>query len=364
MTLDSMTTAQPDPQTLLVSIVIPCFNYAQYVGRAIESVARQTHANVELIVVNDGSTDDSLAVIRRAIFEHRLADAIVVDQPNGGQVASRQAGYAACRGSLVVFLDADDLLEPGALSCVVEAWRPGVAKVQYDLRLIDARGEPLGRCYRSYPGEPAASDRIRRDFARFGTYRWPVTSGNAFARGFLEQVMPQPPNMPIDGYLNTIAPLYGEIVVVPRVLGRYRLHGANMSADARGTSAEGFSRLMALRGREMAALESHAQRRGVALPAVHVLDHELPFLSFRLIACKLGFSDAHDERDGVASLMRKGMRQVLRECLPWRERGIHLAWFLILGLVPRAVVRLMVQSRFNRDGWRQALKRRLAGASA
>jgi glycosyltransferase involved in cell wall biosynthesis len=93
----------------LISVVIPSYNQAHFLGEAIASVIGQEYPCVEVIVVNDGSEDDTAAVVRR--FENVR----YLEQANRGLAAARNAGLALCRGSFVVFLDADDRLLPGAL---------------------------------------------------------------------------------------------------------------------------------------------------------------------------------------------------------------------------------------------------------
>lgn len=91
----------------LVSIIIPCWNAEEYVGQAISSALAQTYPNVEVIVVDDGSTDDSLTAIRG--FGDRIR---WTTGPNRGGCAARNTGLEMARGDLVQFLDADDLLLP------------------------------------------------------------------------------------------------------------------------------------------------------------------------------------------------------------------------------------------------------------
>ena len=95
---------------MLVSIVINNYNYARYLGDAIDSALAQTWHPLEVIVVDDGSTDDSWSVIQR--YGERVR---AMRQPNGGQGAAYNAGFAASRGEWVLFLDADDLLDVDAL---------------------------------------------------------------------------------------------------------------------------------------------------------------------------------------------------------------------------------------------------------
>src|SRR5919107_292807 len=89
-------TSSPDVK---VSIVINNYNYDRFLGRAIESALDQSYTLVEVVVVDDGSTDGSRQVMRR--YSDRV---VTVEQPNGGQAAAINAGFAACHGDLVVFL--------------------------------------------------------------------------------------------------------------------------------------------------------------------------------------------------------------------------------------------------------------------
>ncbi len=99
----------------LVSVVIPCFDQAHFLPAAIESVLGQTYGHVEVVVVDDGSTDNTPAVVRR------YPSVQYVRQENRGLAEARNTGLRESLGDHVVFLDADDLLHPGALSAGVDA---------------------------------------------------------------------------------------------------------------------------------------------------------------------------------------------------------------------------------------------------
>src|SRR3712207_5711907 len=101
---------------MTVSIVIPCFNHARFVAAAIESALAQTWADCEVVVVDDGSTDDSGAIAARY---DRVR---VVAQPNRGLSEARNAGLAAAQGDIIIFLDADDRLRPAAAAAAVHAF--------------------------------------------------------------------------------------------------------------------------------------------------------------------------------------------------------------------------------------------------
>ena len=95
----------------LVSVIIPCYNYAAYVRECILSVVNQTFSDLEIIVVNDGSTDNSKAVIESCIKEFKNTRITLFDQPNSGQPAiSRNNGIKVAKGRFILPLDADDVL--------------------------------------------------------------------------------------------------------------------------------------------------------------------------------------------------------------------------------------------------------------
>ena len=89
----------------LVSVIIPAYNEASHIGPAIESVAQQTYDNIEIIVVNDGSTDDTGSVVHE-----NYPQIVYVEQENAGAAAARNTGALVASGELLTFLDADDRL--------------------------------------------------------------------------------------------------------------------------------------------------------------------------------------------------------------------------------------------------------------
>lgn len=129
----------PDPQPV-VSIVIPCYNQGDYLPDAIDSACRQTFPGVEVIVINDGSTDATAAVATRYHSVRYL------ERPQLGAAAARNAGLAASRGEFVIFLDADDRLLPHAVAAGVEylSAHPDWAFVTGHVRLVTADGSPAG----------------------------------------------------------------------------------------------------------------------------------------------------------------------------------------------------------------------------
>ncbi len=106
----------------LISVVIPCYNYADYLPEAVESVVNQTFQDFEIIIVNDGSTDNSKEVAENLIKQYPSHQIYLLDQPNSGQPAiSRNNGIKRSRGKYIVPLDADDKLAPKGLELFYNA---------------------------------------------------------------------------------------------------------------------------------------------------------------------------------------------------------------------------------------------------
>lgn len=98
------------PDTPLVSVILPVYNGESFVGQAIESALSQTWRNLEIIVVDDGSTDQTLSVLE--VYAARDPRVRITRQPNGGVARARNRGLAEARGEFIAPLDADDLWEP------------------------------------------------------------------------------------------------------------------------------------------------------------------------------------------------------------------------------------------------------------
>lgn len=103
----------------LISVIVPIWNASQYLREALESLRRQTFANFEAILVNDGSTDDSEAICRE--FCDADARFKLIYQLNAGVSAARNAGIEASEGEWIAFMDADDLMMPAALEMLLKA---------------------------------------------------------------------------------------------------------------------------------------------------------------------------------------------------------------------------------------------------
>ncbi|HET9395094.1 MAG TPA: glycosyltransferase family A protein, partial [Nitrospiraceae bacterium] len=98
-----------------VSVIVPCYNAARYVAETLESLRQQTWPSLEVIVVDDGSTDDSARIIETFAG----LDLTLIRQSNRGQTAALNVGLARATGDFVQYLDADDLIDPDKIAIQV-----------------------------------------------------------------------------------------------------------------------------------------------------------------------------------------------------------------------------------------------------
>jgi hypothetical protein len=239
----------------LASIIISSYNYGRFLPAAIDSALSQTYRHTEVLVVDDGSTDESREII--AAYGDRLTRLF---KPNGGQASALNAGYALCQGEIVFFLDSDDALLPTAVENVLEAFHtPETVKVHWKLRVIDAAGRNTGqlRPHFALPEGDLREDRMRNGVPYHGD--WPATSGNAWSRRLLDRILPIPEayfrTCP-DIYLSVLAPVFGPIRRLAEPQSCYREHGCN---HWDGVSLEDF---VALLDRSFVSLKSHLEAMG------------------------------------------------------------------------------------------------------
>lgn len=210
-----------DPRPL-VSIVIPCFNQAQYLGSSIASARAQSYIPLEVIVVDDGSTDHTAAVAS-------ASGATMIRTTHSGVSHARNAGLRAARGEFVLFLDADDELLPDAVDIGVRALTaaPSGACAVGRTRPIDVDGRDLA----APPPRAPVSDLYRAWLSE----NFVFTPGAALFRrlpfcgvgGFPEDVGPA-----ADYAVYLELARTGRVVDHGQVVVRYRSHPASMSRDS------------------------------------------------------------------------------------------------------------------------------------
>jgi glycosyltransferase involved in cell wall biosynthesis len=223
---------------LEISVVMPTYNRAPFIGEALESVAKQTRLPLEVLVVDDRSTDDTRARVEASSLSSRIRYHL---QPeNRGASVARNTAVEMARGDVIVFLDSDDLLEPDHHATVLDVLgrSPGVGLVGCDCVMIGTDGAPLYEetwtaIQSRIKGHPIATGRRSLvDVFLFSTpFPGLTVRRDVYRRvGGLEQEV-----FPLDDYdLQLKVAASGSAVHYEhRVLARYRDHGGNESGPRR-----------------------------------------------------------------------------------------------------------------------------------
>lgn len=209
------------PDQPLVSVVIPSYNHERYLASAIDSVLAQDYPRVELIVIDDGSTDGSAEVLKRygARFHWEI-------QKNQGQVATMNRAWTRSRGEILGYLSADDILMPQAVGAAVQCLRdnPDAVLAYCDFDLIDPAGAAVRSVrtpefdYRAMVTEmvcaPGPGAFFRRSaFDKIGGWNTELRQ-----------------NLDYEYWLRLA--LHGRFVRIPKVLAAYRVHPGSQSFAA------------------------------------------------------------------------------------------------------------------------------------
>jgi hypothetical protein len=206
----------------LVSVVIPCYNSARYLGETIQSVLAQTYARVEVIVVDDGSTDETPKIAQSYPVQY-------VYQTNAGISAARNTGVAHSRGEYVQFLDHDDRLLPTAFEVGVKFLeeRPECAMAIGEHRYIQADGTEIGYSHKHTVGRDHYAELLEHNFIETPCSVLHRRSALELTGLFAEKVQGAED---YELYLRTArqCPVLTHDVAVAE----YRLHDANISGNA------------------------------------------------------------------------------------------------------------------------------------
>ncbi len=210
----------------LVSVIITNYNYARYLGEAIDNVLNQSYRNFELIIVDDGSKDNSTEIIQD--YSQKFPDKIIpILKENGGQASAFNAGFRASRGEIISFLDSDDFWKPERLKEIVNVFQKGIYSiVQHNMEIADEHSHSKGKLYREglFSGD---AKKLLLDYCHLDLFV--PTSGVCFRRDALDKILPVPESWKIcaDAYLTRIVLFYGFLYSFEQPLGYYRIHENN-----------------------------------------------------------------------------------------------------------------------------------------
>jgi len=229
----------PLPSLPLVSILISNYNYATYLGQAIESVLAQTYENFEVVICDDGSTDFSREILER--FRAQDSRIKTIYQANGGQSLALNAAFSASSGEIICLLDADDVFMRDKVRLVVDALAgaPDSGFAVNRMLLVDKASKCLTEMPSLYDlpsgwQGPSLGSRGPRILPGL-----PPTSGLSLRRSAANVFFPLPAALKAysDTLIQVVAPLVTPIVAIGGPLSAYRVHGANIGGVSRFTES-------------------------------------------------------------------------------------------------------------------------------
>lgn len=334
--------AKPTDAPVRFSILVANYNYDRFLGRAIESALAMDWPDIEVIVVDDGSTDNS-----REVIDSFAGSITAVYQDNAGQRAANNAAFARSTGDVVVFLDADDVLDPAFARAVAAAWGPTVTKVQVQMQLIDAEDRPFGDLIPNFAFRPEPAQITA--WARSSTeYPTPPGSANAYARRFLEQFFPigDEHDNATDSTCLALAPLMGDVVTVVEPLVQYRQHGANDSNM--GARPDNFGREVARAMKRQQSAEAICAQLGVELPRPNSLRRSRHLLQLRCASLRMAPQSHPMPGDGRVTAGIDAIGSVFRKNFdPLKKRVIVAGWVLAVLAAPAPLARKLIRKRFT-----------------
>jgi len=293
-----MTNSQP-----LVSIVVPAFNAERYIDETVRSLLAQTYPNIEILLLDDGSTDQTWSLLQRY-----SSKCYVETHPNMGQAATLNKGWARARGEIIGYLSADDLLMPQAVEVAVAELRkmPEIALVYPDYQLMDEASRLLSIVQ--------APDYSYDEVVLHG--QCPVGPGALFRRTLFERAggwdtgLRQIPDY--EFWLRT--GLFGDMVHIKHVLAAFRVHESSQTfAVADEKKASEYLYVMNKYFARTDIPEKIRTRRRIAYSSAYILTARLHLRSgrfragFRALTMALQQSATTSFRKGSIKLILNGL---------------------------------------------------------
>ncbi|MBS1878046.1 MAG: glycosyltransferase [Actinobacteria bacterium] len=342
-----------------VEVVLSNYNYGRFLADAVASVRAQTHPRTRLIVVDDGSSDDSRAVLNRLAGE---IDEVVL-KANGGQASAINTGFERCRGDVVVFLDADDVLRPDVAARAAAAFAadPSLVKTQSRMEVIDGAGHRTGELKPADHLPLPNGDLRAAELASPFDQTWMAMSANAFRTEALRRIMPMPPaafRICADWYLVHLAALLGDVASFPEPLVAYRVHGGNnYQPEEPRLDLDHIRQTIGFAEATIAELEALADRLRLPRPARII---SIWALANRLISLRADPSRHPVPGDSRRRILADAVRALRRRSdVSAPLAAMFLAWFAVESVAPRRLAGPLGEA-FLYSERRPALNRLLA----
>jgi glycosyltransferase involved in cell wall biosynthesis len=319
MSISSIDSASSLPK---ITVIIPCYNYAQYVGDAIQSALGQDYSHKEIIVVDDGSIDDSWRVI--CGFEKSVRALRV---PNGGPLKACLAALELATGEYVYILDADDkLIGPHALSVAAAALIDRPSKLQFPLLPINGTGEPMGLAFPRFQ-EGYTAEQMIEEIVIAGSYLTPPTSGNIYRRDIFALTREVDYEIWTDGVAYLVSPFLGRVVTLNEPLALYRIHQSNQSMTTH-LSVERFKH-------ERCRFQARLEHLKKILPFEFASRIPMPD-SLYLYHETLALQRIAEGNRPEPRLLYSAVKALFREHRSYSRRIIITSWLFLLGASPRS----------------------------
>jgi glycosyltransferase involved in cell wall biosynthesis len=211
-------------KNLCISIIINNYNYGHFLSQAIDSALNQNYPYKEIIVVDDGSTDNSHSIIQG--YEDRI---ISVFKLNGGQASAFNAGFEKSSGDVICFLDSDDTFSFDKLSKIAKVFEcnPNIDWCFHPLSLVslDNRNVNRNSCIHAHSRKHNFNDSNRMKLH----FNYPATSGTCFTRSCLSEVLPMPEDIRIvsDNYIKFVVTNIYKGCIFNEELAEQKIHSQN-----------------------------------------------------------------------------------------------------------------------------------------
>jgi glycosyltransferase involved in cell wall biosynthesis len=341
MTLEPMALCQL-PESPLVSIIISNYNYGHFLDGCIGSVKRQSYRHIEVIVCDDGSSDDSVEILEK--LESMVPNLTVISKRNGGQATAWNTAVAAARGDILAFLDPDDRFLEGKVARVVDAFRSDPQAGVCIHRWLPVLG---GSRVVATPF-PVRIDHgwlAERAFRRGASGQWPPTSGMAIRREVAERIFPIPALHRLcwsDAYVLSLAQFMTIFSAIEEPLMLYLIHGSNSVATAKVSEISVIEMLRSyeevFRGAKSWLSESFGPGLAAELDIFDNVNYVEHLLALRLLAAQAPLARPHH------------LTRTLLARLPQSRR--RWIWLALLRL-PRPAARWLLRQWWSIAPWKR-----------
>lgn len=148
-----------------VSIIVPVYNSEKYIGKTIESLCNQDYPDIEIILVNDGTKDNSIEIAEDVLNEHKRGFS-VIDQENRGLASARNTGFRSARGKYICFIDSDDIIDKHHVSTLVNIIEQDKIEIAFSKFEITKEKNRIGTECALYDRQLKKTDDVRKEFMK------------------------------------------------------------------------------------------------------------------------------------------------------------------------------------------------------